>query len=95
MDEGSARAGHLLTRRAVKAGDLLELQRLPGAGATRRPMNWNGYSPARPTQVSTDIPHAVASGIPLLPAMLRGSWSAILPMGMVCVRCLRGPSPLL
>lgn len=32
LDEGCMRAGRLLTRRAVAAGDLLELQRIPDAG---------------------------------------------------------------
>lgn len=32
LDEGSPRAGHLLTARAVTAGDLLELQRISDAG---------------------------------------------------------------
>ena len=32
LDEGSMRAGELLTRRAVGVGDLLELQRIADAG---------------------------------------------------------------
>lgn len=32
LDEGSPRAGHLLTARSVTAGDLLELQRISDAG---------------------------------------------------------------
>jgi hypothetical protein len=32
LDEGCERAGALLTRRAVAAGDLLELQRIADAG---------------------------------------------------------------
>ena len=32
LDEGSMHAGWLLTRRAVAAGDLLELQRIADAG---------------------------------------------------------------
>ena len=33
LDEGCLRAGHLLTRRAVAAGDLLQLQQLSDAGS--------------------------------------------------------------
>ena len=41
LDEGSMRAGELLTRRAVEAGDLLELQRVSDAGYDRAGVELN------------------------------------------------------
>jgi hypothetical protein len=52
LDEGSLRAGHLLTARAVTAGDLLELQRISDAGCNEADDELNRLlaGPATPGQ---------------------------------------------